>query len=222
MAATEDTKKEAAPPAERNARADEHLDAAQTGRLIHEGDEGAAKLVAQAAHDPKAATALSDGEKVDALSWLLADDDEGEDTRVETWQFNIGTEEMPEWIDWTIRPVDADTMNAMRQRVRGNRTQRRARGGSGEADFDVQQFNLMMVVAATVEPNLQEAATAKNVATADPFDGPVVLLKHRFRNKPGIVDQIAQKVMLFSGYDEDDARRATTPEAVMVRAAKNS
>lgn len=207
----------------------EHLDAAQHGRLIGAdgettGDEGSKLLVEQAGGtDPRGVDGLTPEQKVDAMAWLLADTDEGEDTRVETWQFNVGTEQAEVWIDWTIQPIDADTMTSLRQRARGssgapNRAQRR-RGGS-EADFDVSLFNLFMVAAATVSPDLADAANRKGVGSADPLDGPMQLVKHRFQNKPGIVDQIAQKVMLFSGYDEEDARRAT-PETLMVRAAGN-
>jgi hypothetical protein len=208
----------------------EHLDAAQHGRLIEEhgettGDEGS-KLLVEAAggKDPRGVDGLSPEQKVDAMAWLLADSDEGEDTRVETWQFNVGTEQAEEWIDWTIQPIDADMMTSLRQRARGsagapNRAQRRRRG-TPEADFDVSMFNLFMVAAATISPDLVDAANRKGVGSADPLEGPVMLIKHKFRNKPGIVDQIAQKVMLFSGYDEEDARRAT-PETVMVRAAGN-
>lgn len=207
----------------------EHLDAAQGARLIGahghgpEGDD-AESLVDMAATSPQHAKRMEPQQKVDAMAWLLASDDTIEDSRLETWQFNVGTEQNQEWIDWTIRPLDADTMTNLRSQARAegsNRASRRASRGSGEPDFDVTAFNLRMVAAATVEPDLREAARVKGVEAADPLYGPAMLLKHRFAVKPGIVDQIAGKVMLLSGYDEDDMRRAT-PEIKMVNAAGNS
>jgi hypothetical protein len=82
-------------------------------------------------------------------------------------------------------------------------------------------FNLRMVAAATVEPDLRRRRERKGVEAADPLYGPVRTAQAQFGGKPGIVDQIAGKVMLLSGYDEDDVRRAT-PETTMVRAAGNS
>lgn len=186
-------------------------------------EQGAGGLVGIAGADSNGQSVkrLDDQEKLDALAWLLADDEEADDNRTEKWEFNVGTEERQEWIDWVIRPIDAEVMTGLRQRAnarRGvNRTQRRA---AGAESVDVTLLNLYMVASATVSPDLQEAARVKNIESADPLHGPVELLKHRFRNKPGIVDQIAAKIMLFSGYDEEDARRPT-PEAVMVRAAGN-
>lgn len=191
-------------------------------RLLAAGDEGAQGLVEIAGSDEngRGVERLDDQEKMDALAWLLADEEEGEDTRTEKWEFNVGTEERQVWIDWVIRPIDADTMTGLRQRATARRgVNRPSRRGAPET-IDNTLFNLFMVASATVLPDLAKAAEAKGVAAADPLYGPVELLKHRFRNKPGIVDQIAAKVMLFSGYDDEDARRPT-PEASMVRAAGN-
>lgn len=189
---------------------------------VEVGDDALSKIDL-AASSAKAAQAMPEDARVDALSWLLeASDEEGEDTRTETWDFNVGTEVAPLWLSWTIRPVDADAMNQLRAWTRtqsgGNRQQRRSQG---ELNFDVSLFNLRMVAFATVEPNLAEGAQRKNIVSADPLEGPMKLVKHAYRNKPGIVDQIATKIMLLSGYDEEDVRRHT-PEVQMVRAAGNS
>jgi hypothetical protein len=209
--------------------AEEHLLAAQQGRLIGGAPETASvgepsgKVAVEiAAQSPQHAKRLTDEQKLDALTWLLADADEDEQV-TQTWEFNVGTEERPLWVNWTIKPLDADTMNALRQQARSeagvNRRARRA--GQGEADFDVTVFNLRMVAAATLDPDLAAAARTKGIEAADPLYGPVQMLQARTRNKPGLVDQIAGKVMLLSGYDEQDVRKAT-PETAMVRAAGNS
>jgi hypothetical protein len=210
---------------EAHGSAEEHLAAAAEARLIggtqepEETADSGRDAVEVAAKSPGHARNLSDEAKMDALEWLLTDTDEDDSPVTQKWQFNVGTEDVPIWIDWVIRPIDADTMTALREQARGaNRQQRRA---ARETDIDVSLFNLRMVATATVEPDLRVAAERKGVVSADPLYGAVELLKHKFRGKPGIVDQIASKVMLLSGYDEDDLRRAT-PETTMVRAAGNS
>ena len=35
-----------------------------------------------------------------------------------------------------------------------------------------------------------------------------MVLKHRFRRKPGLIDQLAGRIMDLSGYDEEDVREA--------------
>lgn len=212
--------------------AGEQMEAAQQARLIGGsppvGPTGAETIspgqtaVEVAGLSAQHAKRLSEEQKIDALAWLLQDEEDTDEVATQNWQFNVGTEDAPVWIDWTIRALDSDTMNALRQQARTegtNRSQRRA--GRGDDNFDVTLFNLRMVAAATLSPDLVVAAETKGVAAADPLYGPVLLLRRRFAPKPGIVDQIAGKVMLLSGYDEEDLRRAT-PEQTMVRAAGNS
>jgi hypothetical protein len=79
-----------------------------------------------AAQSPQHAKRLTDEAKMDALTWLLADTDEDDSQVTQTWEFNVGTEDVPLWIDWTIKPLDADTMNALRRARRGARTGARA------------------------------------------------------------------------------------------------
>jgi hypothetical protein len=98
---------------------------------------------------------------------------------------------------------------------------RQARRAGQEPEIDASMLNLRMVALATIEPDLQHAAKVKGVAAADPLHGPVMLLRSKFARRPGLVDQIAGKIMLFSGYDEADVRRAS-PEMTMMEATKNS
>lgn len=202
-------------------------------RLVRErhGGDGAAtserdgqSLVEQAAQSLGGAKRLDQQQRTDAMAWLLADDDE--DMRTETWEFNVGTDDNPTWVEWQVGPIDADTMKELRARARQagsqNRQQRRQRTADGEDNFDVTLFNLLMVAHSTVSPNLGEVAAQRGVlVNGDMLAGPVEILKHRFRNKPGIVDQIAGKIMKLSGYDDDDAAKVT-PQQTMVSAAGNS
>lgn len=178
--------------------------------------------VDEAAQSPQAVKAMSEEKKQDAMAWLLQDAPEDPSSFVQRWEINVGTDDAPNYVEWAIKPIDADTMNQLRRRGRAEAGQNRdARRAGTEPEIDVTVLNLRMVAVATVEPDLQEASRLKGTASADPLMGPVLMLAARFRHKPGIVDQIAQRVMLFSGYDEQDIVRSA-PEIKMIHAAGNS
>jgi Phage XkdN-like tail assembly chaperone protein, TAC len=211
--------------------AHEQMEAAQDARLV-DGPEvaetytGTPDTVETAAQSVNAVKNMSGEQTLDAMEWLLSGDPWGGATPKATYEVNVGTDEEPRLVMWTIRPVDADEMNALRQEARqsaGNRAQRRGRvqQQSGDLDFDVVMFNKRLVALATIDPDLQQAARERGAEAADPLLGPTTLLTQMFRHKPGLLDQLAGHVMRFSGFDEDDVARATTPEATMVKAAGN-
>lgn len=148
--------------------------------------------------------ATKDAAKVDpevqqsALDWLLSDDPD-EDTGFEKFEIDIAPPGRDShWIKWTIRPLNAEELKAARRlAVGGNRQQRRS---AQAADPDLSEVNARIVQIATIDPDLNEAAQKKGIAD------PVFILKHRFRNKPGLLDQIASKVLTISGYEEEAIR----------------
>lgn len=162
----------------------------------------------KAAKDPRAgekeAAAMTPDEKRAALDWFLSDDD-SEVGLQQTIQLNVAGPDEPEnWIDWTIRSLDLDTIDAIRQRHRrGNRAQRR----EGTATVDEMATAVAIVTTATVVPNLEEVRQKKQAVSAEH------VLRHRFRGKGGLIIQISGKVLELSGYDDDDVREA--------RAARN-
>lgn len=140
----------------------------------------------------------------EATAWFLSDEEEDETQDV---RLNIGTPEEPRWINWTIRSVDAEVLRRI-QRSGQNRSQRR-RGAIAGGDVDVQEANVRIVVEGTVKPDLREIAAKKGVPeSADPSSAAIMVLKHRFRRKPGLLDQLAGRIMDLSGYDEEDVREA--------------
>lgn len=158
--------------------------------------------------DPRAgekeAAALTQEEKRAALDWFL-DDDDSEAGLTQVVQLNVAGPDEPEnWIDWTIRSLDLDTIDAIRQRHRrGNRQQRR----EGTATVDEMATAVAIVTTATVVPNLEEIRQRKQAVSAEH------VLRHRFRGKGGLIIQLSGKVLELSGYDDDDVREA--------RAARN-
>lgn len=145
-------------------------------------------------------------EQVDAATeWFLSDD---EDPDTDYFEMNVGTPEEPRWIGWTIRSVDTEVLKRIRRQGE-NRSSRRRGGGVGLGDIDPQEANARIVLEGTITPDLYEVAQKKGVQnTADPSVGAMQVLKHRFRRKPGLIDQIAGRIMDLSGYNEDDLREA--------------
>jgi hypothetical protein len=141
----------------------------------------------------------------EATAWFLSDEEEEE---TELVQLNIGSAEEPRWINWTIRSVDAEVLRRI-QRSGQSRAQRRRGGGMNVADVDMQEANVRIVVEGTVRPDLVQIAHKKGVPeSADPASAAITVLKHRFRRKPGLIDQLAGRIMDLSGYDEEDVREA--------------
>lgn len=156
--------------------------------------------------------------QADALEWFLADD-EGEFEK--PLKLNVGgpvdedgqplkaDTNPPKWIEWTIRPLDLDTIRRIRRQSQRSDNRRQRRAGQGE--FDDTLFNLGVVVEATVYPDLRAAAQRKDMAD------PRKALELRFQRKSGLVGQIVGEVLDLSGYNEDDVQEATSP----VQAAGN-
>jgi Phage XkdN-like tail assembly chaperone protein, TAC len=147
------------------------------------------------------------GEDVDAATeWFLTDEEEED---YEVVQLNIGSGDEPRWINWTVRSVDSEVLRRI-QRQGQNRAQRRRGARTGALpDVDPQEANARIVVEGTVHPDLADIARRKGVPeTADPTSAAMTVLKHRFRRKPGLIDQLAGRIMDLSGYDEEDVREA--------------
>lgn len=147
---------------------------------------------------------LSEGEKLDALEWLLSAD---EDSFTHVIEVNVGSPTKEKWINWEIRPVDLDTLRRIRKASQGgSRAQQRRAQQTGE--MDEVEVNLRIVVEGTVYPDLR--SVANDLRLVDPADA----LKRKFAHKPGLLGQISGEIMSISGYDDEDVRE--------VEAAKNS
>jgi hypothetical protein len=165
----------------------------------------AVEKVAQAADSrdsKRELEALGAETHADALEWLLSDEAEDEAVGLKTLEVDIsGPGSPPRWVRWTIKPIGADEMKEARKRAQGglNRAERRR---SPNQDIELSEVNLHVLVAATVEPDLVAAAQTKGIAD------PSVIVRHRFRRKPGLVDQLANEVYAISGYEDEVVRDA--------------
>lgn len=182
-------------------------------------------------HDLIAQVAAEKGEPVGpvgqqkALDWFLSDEEED---ITKTLRLNVGgpvdddgvaidLRKPPVWIEWVIRPVDLDEIKRIRRQSQDAKSRRQQRlRGPGETDDN--QFNLGLVVTATIEPDLPEAA--RSMKGPDGQRGvadPRLAVKWRFRNKSGLIGQIVGEILDFSGFNDNDVQ-----DAVEVTAAGNS
>lgn len=144
--------------------------------------------VIKAAKATDAKKDLTNAERADATNWFLAGSPEGP-AKVH-FQLNVGVDSRnPHWINWTVQAMDRDRITEIRS------------SASDEYD-DVAKAgmvaNTRIAVEATVTPNLKELRGEY----ADPADA----LTARFGFKPGLIDQIAQKVLKATGYEDSDVR----------------
>lgn len=135
-----------------------------------------------------------------ALDWFVSSEPlggEGGDTTIV--QLNVGDSDNPHYIDWTIRPIELDTLRTIRKRANNTREARKT------GNTDEFRVNLEIVTAATVEPNLIEAASVMAAQGRGPND-PVEALRIRFNKRPGFITQLAGKILTASGFDEEDVQ----------------
>jgi Phage XkdN-like tail assembly chaperone protein, TAC len=164
--------------------------------------------------DPgSAVAAAAKGERLnqagqsEALQWFLkATPDKAEEER-KVLKLNFGTSKEPEWVEWTIKPVQLDTMRRIRTEA-GNTRAARATG-----QVDEYRVNLEIVVAGTVDPDVREAARLLHAQGALPTNDAAAAVRIRFQNKPGYIAQISGEIMSLSGFNDDDVTEAEAVDA---------
>jgi hypothetical protein len=134
---------------------------------------------------------LSPEQENAAVEWFLSDSEPIE----KVIEFNVGTENEPRWIPWTVQPVDLEVLRRIRK---NSQTTRRGEG------MDEVEANLKIVVAGTLNPDLRDMARQRGVPA------PEEALRLRFASKPGLLGQIAGEILSLSGYDAEDMRDPTT------------
>lgn len=159
----------------------------------------------KAAAESKNPDRLDPATQQSALDWFLSSEPiGGKDGDITVVRLNVGSEDEPRWIEWKLRPIELDALRSIRKRAANTREARRT------GNIDEFRVNLEIVAAATVEPNLAQAAEQMG-------GDPVETLRARFYNRPGYITQLAGKVLTASGFDEEDVQDTT-----QVAAAGNS
>jgi Phage XkdN-like tail assembly chaperone protein, TAC len=155
-------------------------------------------IIDQAAKDPNA---LTPEQTIEATDFLLDDDPEHEEPLEDTIELNVGTPGKPVWMKWTIRAIAEDTLAQINRMgaAAANRQQRRQRGAQ---TTDTTMTNARIVAAGTVEPDLVAACRERGLAD------PAMLVRLRFRRKPGLLLQLSGEILSLSGFDDDDIRES--------------
>lgn len=155
-------------------------------------------IINQAAKDP---AGLTPEQTVEATDFLLDDDPEGEQPLEDTLELNVGTPAKPVWMKWTIRAIAEDTLAQINRMgaAAANRQQRRQRGAQ---TADTTMTNARIVAEGTVEPDLVDLCRQRGLAD------PAMLVRMKFRRKPGLMLQLSGEILSLSGFDDDDIRES--------------
>lgn len=148
---------------------------------------------AAAVDDPKD---LARSTIANATDWFLSTDEEEV-----AWAYvpvNVAPAGKPEKIvDFKVQVVDRDEIRSLRRQAEQTNS-------SGVREINEMEANLRIVVEGLLEPNLKDEKMrhVRGQYFADPADA----LAARFAHKPGLIDQLATKVMEISGYNDADVK----------------
>lgn len=150
-------------------------------------------LAALAADKP-----VNQAEAASALEWFLTEDPDEDVEQTHTIELNVGVGDQEHWISWTVRPIDSDEL----RRIQRQTAVLRRRGRQDDLAID-QLGNLKVIIAGSVEPDIQALADSKSKP-------PESILLSRFVKKPGLIAQLAGQIMALSGFDDEDIRDAVS------------
>jgi hypothetical protein len=145
---------------------------------------------------------LTDEDVMDATAWFLEEEPEGEAERaVKTLEIDVGIEK-PRIIRWVVGSLDRERIAEIRTQAREQVAKRRGRRRSQDPfdDSDEMIANVRIAAEGTITPDLRDSGVRGKYA--DPADA----LKHKFRHKSGIIDQLAGAVIKISGYSAEDVQ----------------
>jgi hypothetical protein len=157
--------------------------------------------IAKLAEKPESTT---DAERSVALDWFLNEDPQ--EAASDSVELNVGGPVgtgKERFVPFRIQVVD-------RERIRAIRKQSET-GTGDEREVDEMEANLRIAVEGLLDPDLK--VPENRVVRGQKYMDPADALKARFAHKPGLIDQLAGKIVNLSGYDDKDVRE--------VRAAKN-
>lgn len=167
------------------------------------------KVVSQE-HGPKrqAVEKLAEGKEeptedeiVDATEWFLGQDEDEGERAVKTLEIDVGISK-PKIIRWVVGSLDRDRIAEIRREAR-EIVQRRhgKRRGMDPLDESPEMIaNVRIAVEGTISPDFSDDRVRGKFA--DPADA----MRHRFKAKSGLIDQIAGHVILLSGFSSEDVQ----------------
>jgi hypothetical protein len=168
------------------------------------GRAGAVEAAAEATKDvpvgPKTAQLASD--------WFLDNESiEAESVASALVPMNVAPPGQPaHWVDFKVQVLS-------RERIKQIRDESTSRMPDGSEKSDDMEANLRMAVEALLDPPIR-TDPAYRVVRGQTFIDPGDALKARLAHKPGLIDQLAGRIVEMSGYNSSDVKE--------VRAAGNS
>lgn len=160
-------------------------------------DDPERRAVREAGKSPEAAAAMTHEERQDAVEWFMSDNPD-EEPATESIELNVSTDPDKEvWVEWIVKVVPRERIQDIRDKSK-KKGKKRSRNQEEEANTTL--ANLKIATEGTAYPDLRDPKVRGDFL--DPADA----LNYRFRNKPGLIDQICAAVIEVSGYDEDDVR----------------
>ena len=176
----------------RNSRC-RHQRPSRGGRNAHEDlDRATPEVLATSQSDHP----VSEAEATSALEWFLSEDPDEETEATHVLELNVGVGDNPNWVRWTVRPIDTDEL----RRIQRTTSALRRRGRQDDLAID-QLGNLKIIIAGSVDPDVEDIARQQGVT-------PEAMLQKRFRTKPGLIAQMSGQIMALSGFDDEDVRDA--------------
>lgn len=149
--------------------------------------------VDRAAKDP---AALTPTDVANATDWFLSDTEE--EVAFGLVPVNVaGPGQKERIVNFKVQVVDRDKIRALRKESE--------RTVNGEREVDDMEANLKILVEGLLEPNVKGDASMR-VVRGERYMDPADALKARFAHKPGLIDQLAGKIVQISGYDEADVK----------------
>lgn len=141
---------------------------------------------------------LSELEHHDATDWFLSA--ETEEVATKSFKLNVSNDpDNPKWVVWKVQALQRELIQSIRKEA--------VKGTGADAEPDDMQANLLIATEGTIVPDLKDARIRGKYA--DPSDA----LRFRLRHKPGLIDQIANRVIAVTGYDDDDVRKVEAGKA---------
>jgi len=138
----------------------------------------------------------------DATAWFMSDDPE-EQVAHRRLKINVSTDpDKVMFIEWIVKALPRERITAIREEAASTAEGRRRGRETGFANDGV-TANTKIAAEGTIYPNLRDKKVRGNFA--DPADA----MKYRFRNKPGLIDQIAGHVIEVGGYSDEDVKELT-------------
>lgn len=136
----------------------------------------------------------------DATAWFLSD--EVESVASDEIDLNVGGtigSGREKWVRFRVQVVPGG-----RERIRDIRRECMVTNAAGEREVDDTEANAKIAAEGLLTPDLSKSEN-RRVRGQDYFD-PVDALNARFAHKPGLIDQLANKIVAITGYDDKDVR----------------